>query len=245
MDQTRLTPSPRRDLVLFVCGPALVAAAIAVLFAVNPWPMPVAGQAQEFTLGPVATSLALGALGVWLSSRVGLPSAPALTDARRWGWILLASAGLGVVLVAATAILDRTMGLERVGAQAIGQTTINVPFPASIAHYICGGILQESLFRVGPIPILAWITGTLFFRDGAKPAVWWVAAVALSLIEPVVQASFIVQARPDLALISASVGVVGNIAWVVLYRRFGWPVLIIVRIVVELGWHVVWPQLGA
>ena len=244
MDQTQPSASPIRDLVLFICGPALVAVAIAALFAVKPWPVPVPAQAQEFTLAPVATSLILGALGAWLSSRVGLPSAPALSEGRRWGWMLLTSAGLGVVLVAASAILDRTMGLERVGAQVIGQATINVPFPASIAHYLCGGILQESLFRIGPIPILTWIIGKLFFRDAAKPAVLWVVALALSLIEPVVQASFIVQARPGLALISAGIGVVGNIAWVVLYRRFGWPALLIVRIVVELGWHVVWPQLG-
>ena len=244
MDQTQPSRSPVRDLVLFVCGPALIAVAIAVLFAVKPWPVPVPAQAQEFTFAPVATSLMLGALGVWLSSRVGLPSAPALTDARRWGWIVLTSAGLGFALLAATAFLDRTMGLERVGAHAIGQATINVPFPASIAHYLCGGILQESLFRIGPIPILTWIIGKLAFRNSAAPQVFWVVAIALSLLEPVLQSAMFFRLRPDLALISGAVEAVGNIIWVALYRRYGWPVLLIVRIIVELGWHVVWPALS-
>ena len=35
--------APLRDLALFICGPALVAIAIAVAFKFHPWPVPVAG----------------------------------------------------------------------------------------------------------------------------------------------------------------------------------------------------------
>ena len=244
MDRSQSNQSPVRDLVLFLCGPALVAIAIAVAFAVRPWTIPYAPQAEEFTLAPLATSLGLGALGVWLSSRVGLPSAPALTDARRWIWLVLASAGLGVALLATSTVMDVSLGLQRILAQRIGQPSMNVPFPASIAHYLYGSIVEESLFRIGPIPILSWTIGKLAFRDGAKPQVFWVVAIALSLIEPVVQAAMFVPAHTDIALISGAVSVAGNIAWVALYRRFGWPALLIVRIVLELGWHVAWPALS-
>ena len=244
MDQSQSRQSPVRDLVLYICGPALAMIAIAAWFAVRPWPVPFAPQAQEFGLAPVATSLALGSLGVWLSSRVGLPSAPPLTDGRRWIWLVLASAALGLAFIAASAVMDASLGLQRYLAQRIGQPSMNVPFPASVAHYLYGSLAQESLFRIGPIPILSWMIGKLAFKDGAKPQVFWVVAIALSLIEPVVQSAMFVPARLDLALISGSVSVAGNIIWVALYRRFGWPAVLIVRIVMEFGWHVVWPAVG-
>jgi hypothetical protein len=244
MERDRSRSSPRRDLLQFIFGPALVTVAITAWFAVRPWPVPVPGQAQEFTLPPVATSLALATLGVWLSSRVGLPSAPALGDGRRWSWLLLTSVLLGVVFAGASAVIDASLGLQRILAQRIGQPSMNVPFPASIAHYTCGGVLQECLFRIGPIPILTWVFGKLLFRDGAKPAVFWTVAIVLSLLEPVGEAAMMARAYPVLALTSASVGVFGNVAWVALYRRYGWPVLIIVRVVLELGWHVVWPAVS-
>jgi hypothetical protein len=218
--------------------------AIAALFAARPWPVPVAQQVQEFAPAPMATSLLVGALGVWLSSRAGLPSAPSLTDARRWAWLVLASAGLALAILAASAVMDASLGLQRFAAQRIGQPSINVPFPASIAHYLYGSIAQESLFRIGPVPILSWTIGKLVFRDGAKAQVFWVVAIALSLVEPVVQATMFVQARPDMALIYGGVAAAGNIAWVALYRRFGWPAVLIVRIVMELGLHVVGPALS-
>ncbi len=244
MDRSPSRSSPVRDLVLFICGPALVMIAVAAWFAVAPWPVPVPQQAQEFTLAPLATSLVVGAFGVWLSSRVGLPSAPALTDIRRWTWLVLASAGLGVALVAATAIMDASLGLERFMAQRIGRPSINVPFPASVAHYLYGGIAQESLFRIGPVPILAWLIGKLAFRDATKAQVFWAVAMAFSLLQPALESVMVFRARPDIALTMLGVGLVGSIAWVGLYRRFGWPAVLVVRIVVELGWHVVWPALS-
>lgn len=241
MDWSRSRQSPLRDFILFLCGPALVAIAISVWFVARPWPVPVADQAQHFMAAPVATSLGLGALGAWLSSRVGLPSAPALTDGRRWLWLVLASVGLGLLFVAASAAEDAALGVQRFLAQRVGQPSMNVPFPASIAHYLHGSIVQESLFRIGPIPILSWTIGTLAFRDGARPQVFWSVAIVLSLVEPAMNMAMAIQARPDIALAAGGLGVAGNVAWVALYRKMGWPVLLIVRVVLELGWHVVWP----
>jgi hypothetical protein len=245
MDQTLPKSSPVRDLVLYICGPAVVMIAIAALFAVRPWAVPYAPQVQQFTLVPLTMSVGLGALGVWLSSRVGLPSAPSLTDGRRWMWLVLAAVGLGLVFVAASAVIDVALGQQRFLAQRIGHPSMNVAFPASIAHYLYGALAQESLFRIGPVPILAWTIGTLAFRDGAKAQVFWAVAIVLSLLEPVGEAIMMFHDRPDIALIGGGVGVVGNIVWVALYRRFGWPFMLIVRIVVEFGWHIVWPALSA
>ena len=244
MNRNQSRQSPTRDIILYVCGPALVLIAIAALFAARPWPIPVARQAETFTLIPLATTLAVGALGVWLSSRAGLPSAPALSDARRWGWLVMASTGLGVAFVAVTALLDTSLGLERFMARLIGHPSINVPYPASVAHYLYGGIAQECLFRIGPVPILAWTIGKLVFRDGAKPQVFWVVGMISSLLQPAIEGAAVFQARPDLALAMLGVGVVGGIALLVLYRRFGWAAVLVVRIVQELGQHVVWPMLG-
>jgi hypothetical protein len=50
--------------------------------------------------------------------------------------------------------------------------------------------------------------------------------------------------HPDIVVITGVVAVAGNLVWEALYRRMGWPVLLIVRIVIELGWRVAWPKLA-
>ena len=118
--------APLRDLALFACGPALLTIAIALAFAAHPWPVPVEGQARAMTplfYGPI---LSLGALGVWLSSRAGLASAPSLTDGRRWLELLLVSAAFGLFFSITSIASDIWIGLAKIGAEAIGQSSMNV-----------------------------------------------------------------------------------------------------------------------
>ena len=214
--QPIVPPRPWRDLLLFALGPALLAAVVAAMFAARPWPVPHAVQARGFDplfVGPV---LALGALGVWLSSRIGPPSAPSFRDGRAWGRLVVVSVLAGLAMLAISVALDLGMGLSRIAAQAIGQKSVNVPFPASIAHYAFGAVMEECMGHLIPIPILAWLIGGLILRGRYKLMVFWIVAALASFLEPIGQAMALASRAPTLALI-------------------------VMRLVQELTWHVVWP----
>ena len=230
-----------RDLILFGLGPAMLAAAIAALYAIHPWPVPYPPQARTFDplfFGPV---LILASLGVWLSSRTGLPSAPSFQNRRGWRRLLIVSTLVGLAMLAISAVFDLGLGLSRVTAQVIGQTSVNVPFPASIAHYAFGAIIEECLARLALLPILTWLIGALLLRGRRRLVVFWVVAAIVSLLEPLGQAMPLAARAPSLALIVGGTESAGNLVVAELFRRFGWPALLVMRLVQELSWHVVWP----
>ena len=244
MQHPASTRASWRDLTLFALGPGLLTVAIAGLFFVHPWPVPYAVQAKSYDplfFGPV---LVLGGLGVWLSPRIGAASAPSFRDGQAWLWLLAVAVLTGLAFTGVSAILDLEFNLSRVAAQAIGQRSINVPFPASIAHYTFGAVIEECMGRLIPIPILAWLIGSLMLRGRRGTLVFWIVAALASLPEPLGQALPLASRAPALALITVGVEYPGTLILVWLFRRFGWPVLIVTRLVQELSWHVLWPLLA-
>jgi hypothetical protein len=239
MDQNDRTPW--RDLLLFALGPALLAALVATAFSAHPWPVPYAVQARSYDPRFFVPVLALGGAGVWLSSRIGPPSAPPFSDGRSWARLLMVSGLAGLCLLAISAAWDLEFGLSRIAAEAIGQTAINTPFPASIAHYAFGAVIEECLGRLIPIPILAWLIGTVALRGRYQTAVFWLVGILASIAEPLSQAAPLAAHAASLALIVGATEFSGTLVLVELFRRFGWPVLILARLVQEFGWHVVWP----
>src|SRR5262249_1687589 len=163
-------------------------------------------------------------------------SAPAFHDGRSWARLLIAAALLALAMLAISVFLDQTMGLSRINAEVIGQRSVNVPFPASIAHYAFGAVIEECMARLIPIPILCWLIGVLILRGRHRMTVFWVVATLTSLLEPVAQAMPLASRAPTLALIVGSTEYVGNflVAW--LFLRFGWPALIAMRLIQELAW---------
>ena len=232
---------PWRDLLLFCCGPALLAVIVAAAFSAHPWPVPYAVQARSYDPRFLAPVLALGGLGVWLSSRIGPPSAPLFTNAKSWARLLAVSVLAGVGLMAISAVWDLEFDLSRIAAQAIGQTAINTPFPASIGHYAFGAVIEECLGRLIPVPILAWLIGIVALRDRYRSAVFWSVGILASIAEPLSQAAPLAAHAANLALMVGVTEFAGTLALLELFRRFGWPVLILARLVQELGWHVLWP----
>ena len=242
--QTGVPVRPGRDLLLFILGPGLLVGAIAAAFAVRPWPVPYAVQARSYDPLFVGPLVALAALGVWLSSRTGPPSAPAFADKREWIRLLAVSLLAGLGMLAISIVLDLGMGLSRIAAEAIGQRSINVPFPASLAHYTFGAVTEEAIAHLIPIPILCWLIGRPILRGRYRLVVFWSVAAVTSLLEPVGQAMPLAGHAPTLALAVASVEYAGNLVLAGLFLRFGWPALLVARLVQELSWHVAWPLLG-
>jgi hypothetical protein len=238
-------PDPRRDVLYFLAGPALIAAGAAAAFHVWPWPVPIASQAQVFQPLVVASILLAGLAGVAVSSRAGLPSAPALRDGKAWGRIVLASVGGGVLFGAALLGLDALFGVTAGAAKALGATWVNVPLPASLAHYAAGGVLVECLYRLAPIPILGWLIGTALLKKRAQTTVFWSLAIVTSMLEPAAQLALV---RPG--AIGAVTGMViltfaANLFEALEFRRFGWPAPILFRLAFYAVWHCFGPYLSA
>jgi hypothetical protein len=146
-----------------------------------------------------------------------------------------------LAFTAISAVLDLGFGLSRAAAQAIGQVSINVPFPASMAHYAFGAVIEECLGRLIPIPILAWLIGSLILRGRHRTTVFWGVAVLAAVPEPLGQAAPLFARTPTLALIVGAIEFPGTLILAGLFKRFGWPMVIAARLVQELSWHVLWP----
>lgn len=236
-------PSGWRDVAWFLAGPALVTVAVAIGFQLSPWPVPIASQAQILQPVPVALILLAGCIGVSLSSRAGLPSAPSVTDAPAWRRLSVGAVGAGLVFGAALFGLDAAFNLTAGAVKALGATWVNLPLPVSLAHYAAAAVLVECFYRLIPIPVLGWLIGRVLLRGRAASAVFWTLAVLTSCLEP---ASLLALARSDALTALAgllAVTFAANLfeAWEL--RRHGWPAPILFRLAFYAVWHCFGPYL--
>lgn len=233
----------RRDVVYFLAGPALLTIVAAALFRFRPWAVPIASQAAIFQPFVVGSILLLGCLGVGLSSRGGLRSAPDVRNVKAWRTLLVPTLGAGAIFGAALLGLDASFQVTAGAAKALGATWVNVALPASLAHYGAGAVLVECLYRLIPIPILGWLIGNLMLKNRGGAAVFWSLAIITCLLEP---ASQLALAKPG--TIGAVLGLVvltfaANLFEAIEFRRHGWPAPILFRLAFYAIWHCFGPYL--
>jgi hypothetical protein len=230
------TSAPRRDLTYFLLGPAPASLLVAGLFHVAPWPTPLAAQAQTFAWPVTLGYLAVGALGAFLSSRVGCASAPRLADWRAWGKLLIWSLGAGLVIgLLDIAIYDLTpMGaLLEAKDRSLGYTWANVALPWSLGHYFHASVISECAFRLAAIIIPTWLIGRVLLRGRFEATIFWAFSVLAALIEPLEKAVLLKRLPlvdlPPMDLAVSLLAVADQFVYAVLLRRFGWPAPILVR----------------
>jgi hypothetical protein len=232
-----------RDLLYFLIGPGLITVATAVAFHFGPWPVPVPSQGQIFQPLPVAVILALGAVGVVLAPRAGLPPAPSLADGERWREILLWSLAPGIGFGVALFGVDAVFGVTTGAARALGVTWINVALPTSLAHYAAAGVLLECVYRLIPIPILTWLVSGVIFRRRGQTQVFWSLAVLTSLLEPASQIGGATGAINGALITLMILTFAANLFEAAHLRRHGWPAPILFRIAFYGVWHCFGPYL--
>jgi hypothetical protein len=227
----------RRDALYFILGPSLVTLAAAAAFEIHPWPVPIPSQGQLLQPVPVGAILLLGLIGVWLSNRAGLPSAPNVRETVQWRRLLSVAVGSGLIFGIALFGLDAATGLTAGAAKALGASWINVPLPQSLAHYAAAAVLLECLYRIVPITLLGWLIGRLMLRGRADGQVFWTLALLTSLIEPASQLGL---ARPGAAAALATLLAVtfaANLFEAIELRRYGWPAPVLFRLAFYGVWH--------
>jgi hypothetical protein len=235
----------RRDIIYFATGPVTLALITCGLFAFRPWAVP--HESQSDVLRPVAVLvlLAMGLLGVALSSNAGYPSVPPLRDAAAWRGLLVPCVGGGIAFGAALLWVDAASQFSSGALAALGVTWVNVPLPASLLHYGAAAVLLECAYRIAPLAILGWLIGTVLLRGRGRPALFWVLAILTSCIEP---ASLLGLSRPgaDGSLLALMVlAFAANVFEAVEMRRHGWAAPVLFRLAFYAVWHVFGPYLFA
>jgi hypothetical protein len=235
-------PHACRDAAYFLLGPGVLTLLCAALWQVHPWPVPLPAQAAVLGWSFLLPCLALGLLGVWLSSRIGCPSAPRLGDGRRWAGIVLASAAVGAAIGAeglAQSLVPWVAHQQDVLAAASGQPNIaawvNVGLPWSIPHYFAASVILECVFRLAPIPILTWLIGALLLRGRWIGETYWAIAAVACALEPALWGLGMLRS-PLPALTTAFAWVNMGETWAINlleaygFRRWGWPAVILFRL---------------
>lgn len=197
-------------------------------------------QAKVFEWQFLALWAALGFAGVSLSERTGFPPAWAKGSARSR---LLIPALWGVVFGLLAIATDAATGWTKAVAAKLGQSSIHIPFPASVLIYPGGAVIVEILYRLFLIPVLLWIVSSLLLRGKGREATFWTLAALTSLLEPLGDLGLRDQGLPTMAAVFAQDYVLNfTQAW--FFRRQGFLAAIVVRVAFYLVWHVLWGLAG-
>jgi hypothetical protein len=234
--------NPRRDAAYFALGPGALTVLCALLWQTHPWPVPLPAQAAVLSWPLILPCLALGLLVVWLSSRIGCPSAPRANDGRRWLVITLWSTAIGAAVGAEALVQSLIPWIARqqdVIAAASGQpnilTWVNVGLPWSIPHYFAASVTLECLYRLAPIPIVTWLVSRLALRGRWQGATYWIVAAIACMQEPVLWGLGMLRSPlPATAAVFAWFSMAETWAINLLeaygLRRWGWPAVILFRL---------------
>jgi hypothetical protein len=174
----------------------------------------------------------LGFAALKQAARTGFPDIwdIGISNKQRLSIPLLAGSGFGIINI----IIAHTLQL-------------NVPmvkFPYSIPVYFSVGILMEILFHLIPVVILLWFVSDLVLKKKRQNDVFWIFAVFLSLLEPVVQTIGMHQ----MGIISNTLFMAvlfififaANMLPLYFFRMYGFLSAVVWRLSFYLIWHIIW-----
>jgi hypothetical protein len=101
-------------------------------------------------------------------------------------------------------------------------------------------ILVEVLYRLLLIPLLLWLISTVILSGRAQNTIFWVLAVATSLLEPLTQFPDLQILSPGVASILAAEYFAINLTQAYFFRKYGFLAAILVRVGFYVVWHVLY-----
>ena len=176
----------------------------------------------------------LGLAGTWLAGRTGFPG---MWEEGAMGRRLLPPVLIGALSGGGLAALVNWV------VKLPGQ--IHVPFPASLFFYTYGGIESEILLRLLLLPLFVWLVSSLLLKGRFQERVFWIGAVLLSLLEPLMQLGGMQQmgvlGTTPLGSVALLLGAIYgiNLLSAAQYRRSGFLAPLAVRLFLYLVWHVI------
>jgi hypothetical protein len=180
---------------------------------------------------------ALGFIAIVLAPRAGISDMwnEKVSNRQRFTIPMLVGAGLAIIEV----VMDALSVLPEA-------PTVNLPL--SIPVYLTGGILSEILLHLIPVVLLMWIIGTVILRGKWQVQVFWVVAVLISLLEPVLQigGSYQMGLLSNAGIAAALFAYIFavNLTLICFFRKYGFLAAIVCRLALYLIWHIIWPVIS-
>jgi len=182
----------------------------------------------------VVLAAALGFVALKLAQRTGFPGMWDEEISNQQRFVIPVLFGLGfaviqIILVTLVLRLDIPM----------------VKFPLSIPVYLFGGIILEIFYRLIPMVLLVWLISNLLLRKRWQEQVFWVVAILLCLVEPVMQTIGMYQMGIITDILLTAILFVfvfaGNLIPTYFFRKYGFLAAIVWRLTDYLIWHIIWP----
>jgi hypothetical protein len=207
-----------------------------IIFILTRLDHPLVKQGVFSWIGIIVIS-ALGFIAVVLAPRAGFPDMwnGKVSNRQRFTIPMLVGAGLAMIGV----VMD---------AFSVLPETPTVDFPFSIPAYLAGGILSEILLHLIPVVLLMWIIGAVILRGKWQLQVFWVVAVVISLLEPVLQIGGLYQmgllSNAVIAAVLFAYIFAVNLTLICFLRKYGFLAAIVSRLAIYLIWHIIWPVIS-
>jgi len=191
---------------------------------------------QQSTSSWVAVILAaiLGFAALKLAQQTGFPDIWDKRISNRQRFVIPVLFGLGFVVIQ---IILVTLVLQ-----------LNIPmvkFPLSIPVYLFGGIILEIFYRLILMVFLVWLIFNLILRKRWQEQVFWVVAILLCLLEPVMQTAGMYQMGIITNILLTAILFIfvfaGNLIPTYFFRKYGFLAAIVWRLTDYLIWHIIWP----
>ncbi len=171
-------------------------------------------------------------------------AALAFLSIRGWFHITGKISGVDVIKISACALV---LGIAIAAADSLIRfpRDMNVPFPQSLLFYPVIGFIVEVVFHVLPVFV---IVAVLHYstKPGITDRTLLIVLLSVSLIEPVFQANGICAAGTHSQWVALYVGAhvfVINIIGLLLFRRHGFIMMYLFRMMYYFLWHILWGHL--
>ncbi len=229
------------DLSVFAALLAILAG-VHFIIAANPELTRSASQAAVFQWWFLTIVAGAGLFGTAFLSLTPLRGFwdPDLSPGTKLGAPLL----VGVVLGALYAAGDASTGFSHIVAAKMHLATIHIAWPMSAPIYLGGAILVSVLYFLVLIAPVDWLVAGKMLRGRGEPAVYWLTALPLALVEPLTQGDFSSVQEMGLTAVPNLAGDLAvNFAQVWFLRRAGFVACIAVRVGFYAVWHIGFPLL--
>ncbi|HSV97567.1 MAG TPA: hypothetical protein VLM75_11640 [Spirochaetota bacterium] len=177
---------------------------------------------------------------------VAIAGTAALAFLSTRGWFHIAGniGGVDTVKISACALV---LGITIAAADSLIRfpRDMNVPFPQSLLFYPVIGFIVEVVFHVLPLFLLLAVLEYAARRKITEKTVLYVL-IPVALIEPVFQAYGIRATGTYSLWVALYVGVhvfVINIIGLLLFRRYGFIMMYLFRLMYYFLWHILWGHL--
>jgi hypothetical protein len=196
------------------------------------------GQAEAFGWAPIGIVAVLGGVGALLATRTGFPDALSPRVSIRQRIYLPALIGIGFAIVLIT--FDAVSGYSKLAAAHFGVEQQYSDPLSMLLIFTAAPAYVEAVYRLFPIPLMLLLISTLALRGRWQEPIFWVLAVATSLLEPLSQTTWALAVGAPIFAVAFAHGFALNLAQATLFRRYGFVASIVLRLGFYLVWHVVY-----